>query len=108
MGTGSELGLCLTAAEQLTAAGKRVQVVSMPCFELFDEQSEEYREEVLPSSVTLRIAVEAGIQMGWDKYLGPNGHFVGMSGFGASAPFEKLYEEFGITVERIVELASGA
>ena len=106
MGTGSELELCLDAAEKLTAQGKKVQVVSLPCFELFDEQPEEYREEVLPSNVTNRVAVEAGIQMGWDNYIGPQGHFVGMNRFGASAPYQRLYQEFGITVDRIVELAS--
>ena len=106
MGTGSEVELCIKAAEELTKAGKQVQVVSMPCLELYDEQPQEYKDEVLPPEVTNRIAVEAGIQMGWDKYLGSTGNFVGMDSFGASAPFEELYESFGITVEKIVELAS--
>ncbi|MEM9940922.1 MAG: transketolase [Planctomycetota bacterium] len=106
MGTGSEIPLCLSAAEQLNAKGTKTRVVSMPCWELFDDQTAEYRESVLPSSVTKRVAVEAGLKMGWEKYLGSEGCFVGMNGFGASAPDDQLYEHFGITVEKIVASAS--
>ncbi len=102
IGTGSELALCLQAAQQLEKQGWAVRVVSFPCWELFDEQTEEYRESVLPARCRARVAVEAGLEMGWQKYLGSAGKFVGMSGFGASAPAEKLYEYFGITVDRVV------
>ncbi len=105
IGTGSELPICVDAARQLQAEGMAVRVVSMPCQELFDEQPNDYRESVLPSSVSARIAVEAGILQGWEPYLGAGGRFVGMSTFGASAPFETLYEHFGITAEHIVAVA---
>ena len=106
MGTGSEVQICIDAAEKLTANGKKVRVVSVPCWELFDDQSDEYRESVLPSNVTNRVACEAGIKMGWEKYLGAEGKFVGMDSFGASGPFEELYEKFGITADAIVSAAS--
>jgi transketolase len=105
MGTGSELGLCVEAAQELTGQGIKPRVVSMPCWELFEQQPESYREKVLPASVTARVAVEAGIQQGWEKYLGNIGKFVGMTGFGASAPFEELYEHFGITTQAVVAAA---
>ena len=107
MGTGSEVVLCVKAAEQLEEQGVKTRVVSVPCWELFDDQSEEYRESVLPSSVTNRVAVEAGIKMGWEKYLGGSGKFIGMSSFGGSAPFEELYEQFGITDKAIVAAVKG-
>ena len=97
MGTGSEVQICLDAADKLAADGVNVRVVSMPCWKLFDEQDDAYRESVLPAAVTKRVAVEAGIKMGWDKYLGNSGAFIGMDSFGASAPAEELYEHFGIT-----------
>ncbi len=108
MGTGSEVSICLAAQEQLQADGISARVVSLPCFELFDEQDADYREEVLPASLSARVAVEAGIQQGWGGYLGSGGRFVGMTGFGASAPADQLYEHFGITVERVVEEAKQA
>ena len=108
MATGSEVPICVEAAEKISAAGQKVRVVSMPCWEIFDDQSADYRESVLPSAVTNRIAVEAGIRMGWDKYIGADGKFVGMSGFGASGPFEELYEKFGITPAKIAAAASKA
>ena len=103
LGTGSEVSICLKAQEQLQAEGIQARVVSMPCFELFDAQDASYREEVLPAKVTARVAVEAGIQQGWERYLGSAGRFVGMTGFGASAPAGQLYEHFGITAECVVE-----
>lgn len=106
IGTGSELELCLQAAEKLVNAGKNPRVVSMPCWELFDEQPADYRNSVLPPEVTQRVACEAGIKQGWEKYLGNEGEFVGMDSFGASAPAEVLYSYFGITAEKIVEAAS--
>jgi len=102
IGTGSEVQYCLEAADKLATEGVQARVVSMPCWKLFDEQSAEYREAVLPSAVTRRVAVEAGIKMGWERYLGAGGAFVGMDSFGASAPAELLYEHFGITAEGIV------
>lgn len=105
IGTGSELMLCVQAARQLNESGIATRVVSMPSFELFEIQDAAWRESVLPRSVGKRIAVEAGIRMGWDRYIGTDGTFIGMDSFGASAPFEKLYEHFGITVERIIAAA---
>ena len=75
---------------------------SLPLVDSFDEQDDAYRESVLPSAVTNRVAVEAGIKMGWERYLGASGAFIGLDGFGASAPAEELYEHFGITTEAIV------
>ncbi len=102
MGTGSEVAICLEAQGQLAAKGIATRVVSIPCFELFDEQPSEYIDRVLPPSIAVRVACEAGIQQGWERYLGPKGVFVGMNSFGASAPFQKLYSYFKITPERIV------
>lgn len=101
MATGSELDIAMKAYETLTAEGVAVRLVSMPCQEWFDEQPADYRESVLPTSVTARVAVEAGIRMGWDKYLGARGEFVGMSSFGASGPYTELYKKFGITSENV-------
>lgn len=102
IGTGSELTICLEAYTQLTAEGIAARVVSMPCFELFDAQDAAYRNSVLPPTITARVGVEAGIVQGWERYLGPSGRFIGMTGFGASAPFTTLYEHFGITTEAVV------
>jgi transketolase len=93
----------MDAAKKLHADGYRPRVVSMPCWELFAEQSADYRQQVLPNDVSARVAVEAGLAMGWREFTGFAGEFVGMTGFGASAPSEVLYEHFGITVEKIVE-----
>jgi transketolase len=102
LGTGTEIPICLKAQEELTAVGVKTRVVSMPCFELFDAQSSAYQESVLPKVVTARVACEAGVRQGWDQYLGTSGKFVGMSSFGASAPFNLLYEHFKITPTNIV------
>ena len=99
--TGSELEIAVKAWEQLTAGGLQVRLVSMPCTEWFDAQDEAYRASVLPRAITARIAVEAGVRMCWDKYLGESGRFVGMSSFGASAPYGTLYKHFGITPEHV-------
>lgn len=104
MATGSEIGIAVAARDLLQKDGIPTRVVSMPCFELFDEQDEAWQEKVLGPG-TVRIAIEAGIRQGWDRYLGIKGGFVGMSGFGASAPFEQLYRHFGITAEAVVEAA---
>jgi len=101
--TGSEVDIAMKAWEKLTSEGLAVRLVSMPCWEWFDEQELAYRDSVLPPGVTARVAVEAAIQQGWQKYLGPQGRFVGMSSFGASAPYAVLYKHFGITPERVAE-----
>lgn len=100
--TGSEVGLAVTAAEQLTAAGRGVRVVSMPCAALFDAQEAGYREAVLPSEVLARVAVEAGHTDVWYKYVGLDGRVVGMSTYGESAPAPALYQHFGLTVDNVV------
>ncbi len=105
LGTGSELALCLEAQRMLAEQGVAASVVSCPCLELFEQQPESYRLEVLPPEITCRVACEAGLRMGWDRWLGERGRFVGMSGFGASAPAGKLYQHFGITAEAIAEQA---
>ncbi|MDP8033310.1 transketolase [Pasteurella atlantica] len=103
--TGSEVELAVKAAEQLTAEGKKARVVSMPCTNIFDRQDEEYRESVLPSSVTKRVAIEAGIADFWYKYVGFGGRIVGMNSFGESAPAGELFKLFGFTVENVVAKA---
>lgn len=103
--TGSEVELARLAAEALTAKGKAVRVVSMPCAEIFETQSAEYRESVLPAAVTARVAVEASHRDYWYKWVGLNGDIVGMSTFGESAPIDELMKEFGFTVENVVAVA---
>ena len=105
IGSGSELQLCLDAADHLASNSIQVRVVSMPSFELFEKQDAEYRESVLPGHINKRIAVEAGIRQGWDRYIGTDGIFIGMDSFGASAPFEDLYHHFGLTADKIIEAA---
>ena len=108
IGTGSELGLCLEAYEQLQAEGIAARVVSLPSWELFEAQSAEYRATVLPPGVTARVAVEAGVEMGWQKYIGCRGRFVGMNSFGVSAPAETAFKHFGITAANVVAQAKAA
>lgn len=103
--TGSEVDLAVKAADALTAEGKAVRVVSMPSTNVFDKQDEAYRESVLPSSVTKRIAIEAQIADFWYKYVGLEGRIVGMNSFGESAPADQLFKIFGFTVENVVEKA---
>ena len=105
MGSGSELGLCVEAANALTADGMKVRVVSMPCLELFADQSIEYQQEVLPREVTNRVAVEAGLRMSWDRWLGLDGKFIGMHGYGASGPYGEVYKHFNITAEAVAAAA---
>ena len=104
IGTGSEVSLCLEAADKLAAEGIRVRVVSAPCLDTFAETDDSYREQVLPRRVRARIAVEAAARLGWDRWIGEDGEFVGMSSFGASAPAPAVYKHFGITAERVTEL----
>ncbi len=105
LSSGSEVPLALSAHEKLTSEGIKSRVVSMPSFELFEDQPQSYRDEVLPPSITARIAIEAGVRQGWDRYLGGHGTFIGMSSFGASAPFNKIYEEFGFTTDNVIAQA---
>ncbi|SMY36434.1 Transketolase 1 [Photobacterium malacitanum] len=104
--TGSEVGIAAEAYAELTAAGRQVRLVSMPATDLFDKQDAAYRESVLPSDVTARIAIEAGIADYWYKYVGLNGRIIGMTTFGESAPAEELFKMFGFTVENIVNTAN--
>lgn len=103
--TGSEVGITVQAADKLSAEGRKVRVVSMPSTDAFDKQDAAYRESVLPSSVTARVAVEAGIADYWYKYVGLNGAIVGMHTFGDSAPADLLFKEFGFTVDNVVAKA---
>jgi transketolase len=105
IGTGSEVQLALGAREELSKEGIRSCVVSMPSWELFEQQPQEYRDSVLPPEVKARVAVEAGVKLGWEKYLGEKGGFVGMSSFGMSAPVGVVFKNFGITVDHVVEAA---
>ena len=105
IGTGTELDLCVQAAKQLSAEGKKVRVVSMPCVELFDEQSDAYKEQVLPSAVRKRIVVEAAESFGWHRFVGLDGDTITMDRFGASAPGGTCMEKFGFTVENVVAKA---
>jgi transketolase len=103
--TGSEIEITMQAAEKLSQDGHKVRVVSLPSTDIFDAQDEAYREAVLPSEVSARVAVEAGIADYWYKYVGLKGAIIGMTGYGESAPADKLFPYFGFTVENIVEKA---
>jgi transketolase len=105
IGTGSEVHIALEAGKVLASEGINVRVVSMPSWELFDDQPEEYRHRVLPPGVRARVAVEAGAVMGWEHYVGLDGAVVGMTSFGASAPGEVLYEKFGLTAQQVAAKA---
>jgi transketolase len=107
MGTGSEVSTCVEAFELLEKEGIKARVVSLPSFELFLAQDQAYRDSVLPPSITARVAAEAGVVQGWEKFLGPQGRFVGMSGYGASAPGGTLFKHFGITAAHVVAEAKG-
>lgn len=102
--TGSEVGLAMQAAEKL---GETARVVSMPSTDVFDRQDPAYREAVLPKACRKRIAIEAGVRDFWRKYVGLDGAVIGIDSYGASAPAEKLYVHFGITVDAAVEAARG-
>jgi transketolase len=103
--TGSEVGMAVDAYEQLVSEGVKARVVSMPSWELFEKQPKDYRDSVLPPSVTARVAIEQASTFGWERYVGLNGAIVGMSTFGASAPLKELQTKFGFTPDKIVEAA---
>jgi transketolase len=102
IGTGSEVHLCVEAYEQLTAEGEKVRLVSMPSWELFDLQPEEYRAETLPEHVRARVAVEQASTLGWERFVGRHGAMIGMHTFGASAPLKDVQQKFGFTPDRVV------
>ncbi len=105
IGTGSEVHIALTAREQLEREGIGTTVVSMPCLEWFNEQDRAYRDQVLPPQIKARVSIEAGVGFGWRQVVGDSGEIVSLEHYGASAAYEKLYEEFGLTPERVVEAA---
>ncbi len=107
MASGSEVSLVLQAAYTLATEGRSVRVVSMPSWALFDVQTQSYRDQVLPPSAELRIAVEAGVTQGWDRWVGPKGKIIGINHYGASAPAQTIYDQFGLSVKAILETAHG-
>ena len=105
LASGSEVSIALEAARLLDADGLSPQVVSMPCWKLFEKQDDKDRNSVIPRDVKARVGIEAGVEMGWHKWLGEEGVFVGMTGFGASAPGKVCFKEFGITAENVAQTA---
>jgi transketolase len=105
IGTGSELQHCVAAGETLAAEGVAVRVVSLPCWELFERQDPAYREQVLPAGVTLRVAIEAGVTQGWERYVGRSGVALGLEDFGASGPYTAVMAQFGMTAEAVTAAA---
>jgi transketolase len=105
IGTGSELSLCVSAYEKLTAEGIGARVVSMPSTDIFDMQDQSYKNSVLPPDVRARVSVEAASVFGWERYVGLDGAIIGMTTFGASAPAKDLFKKFGFTVDHVVEAA---
>ena len=104
LGTGSEVHLCVRAQEILAADGVRVRVVSMPCWEGFERQDADYRDLVLPPEITARVAVEAGVPLGWHRYVGRQGAIIAMQAFGESAPAKVLADHFGFTAEHVADV----
>ena len=105
IGTGSETYLALDTAQKLGAEGKATRAVSLPSWAIFEAQSQEYRDSVLPPAVTKRVAIEAGIRLGWERYTTTGGKFVGVNKYGASAPYERILKEYGLTAEHVLEVA---
>ena len=105
MASGSEVSLCVDAYEQLKTEGIKARVVSMPSWELFERQSQEYRDSVVPPDVRARVSVEQASTLGWERYVGPTGQSIGMRTFGASAPLKELQKKFGFTPENVVAAA---
>jgi transketolase len=101
VGTGSEVQLAVAAREQLAADGIRARVVSMPCREWFEEQEQAYRDQVIPPGVKARVSVEAGVSQGWREIVGDSGRIISIEHFGASADYQRLFTEFGITAEAV-------
>jgi transketolase len=105
LATGSEVALCVAAHDQLSKEGIRSRVVSMPSWELFDDQPQEYRDAVLPPKVTARVSVEQASAIGWERYVGPTGRVIGMRSFGASAPLKDLQRKFGFDPASVADAA---
>ena len=105
MASGSELSLCVDAYEKLKAEGVKARVVSMPCWELFEQQDAAYKANVLPQNVTARVSVEMASTFGWERYVGTKGKMVGMHSFGASAPLKDVLKKFGFSAENVVAAA---
>ncbi len=105
IGTGSEVHIALQAAQKLHEKGINVRVVSLPSWELFEAQSEDYHSEVLPSSIRARVSIEAGTPMGWERYVGLDGVVIGVPRFGASAPMKVMYEKLGLTAQQVIDAA---
>jgi transketolase len=103
--TGSEVGLAIEAWEKLNKQGVPTRVVSMPCWEFFDEQTPRYKESVLPSRVRARLSIEAGVSQGWARYVGDDGDTLSVDRFGASAPAEDVFRDYGFTVENVIKKA---
>ena len=102
--SGSEIEIALAAKKLIEAKGHPTRVVSVPCFELFGEQSEDHQAETI-GTAPVKVAIEAAVRQGWDRFIGNDGVFIGMDGFGASAPYKELYAKFGITAEAAAEAA---
>jgi transketolase len=104
--TGSEVSLSIKVAEQLEEEGNNVRVISFPSWEIFEQQSDEYKKQVFPAEIKARVSVEMGIGMGWQKYVGDSGESISIETFGASAPDNILYEKYGFTVQNILEVCN--
>jgi transketolase len=103
LASGSEVSIALEARERLQAQGVATRVISFPSWHLFAQQSDAYRQEVLPDEVQVRVAIEAGVTLGWERWVGAKGRAIGIDSFGASAPSEALFEHFGVTADAVVE-----
>ncbi|MCC6803984.1 MAG: transketolase, partial [Anaerolineae bacterium] len=105
LASGSEVHIAHAAYKTLIGQGIKARVVSLPCWELFEAQDEAYRESVLPSTITARVSIEAGVTLGWQKWVGDKGITIGVDKFGASAPYQRIYEEYGLTPDAVVAAA---
>ena len=107
LASGSEVDMTIKAAEKLDGEGIKTRVVSFPSWELFEAQSAEYKEQVLPKDVKTRLSIEPGVKQGWEKYVGDSGDCLSIEGFGASAPLEVIFDKYGFSVDNIVAKAKG-
>ena len=105
MASGSEVPIILEAGYRLASSGINLRVVSFPSWELFEQQPQSYRDSVLPPTIEYRLAVEAGVSQGWERWTGSKGMIVGVNTFGASAPYQQLYQKYGLTADNVVEKA---
>ena len=102
MATGSEVAIAMEAQAKLREQGVQARVVSFPSWELFAQQPQEYRDEVLPPSIKARVSIEAGVSLGWHRWVGDNGAIIAVDTFGASAPYQEIYERYGLTADNVV------